>query len=62
MRKILEILRLHFEQGASGRAIARAVCVALATVQDCLRRFASSGLSWPVDLDEEAFDDGEGKG
>lgn len=55
MRKILEILRLHFEHDASGRAIARAVCVALATVQDCLRRFASSGLSWPVDLEEEAL-------
>jgi hypothetical protein len=29
--------------------------VALATVQDCLRRFAASGLSWPVDLDAEAL-------
>ncbi len=55
IRKILEILRLHFDHGASGRAVARAVCVALATVQDCLRRLAASGLSWPVDLDGEAL-------
>lgn len=56
MRKILEILRLHFEGKLSGRAIARSVCVAVATVQDCLRRFLSSGLSWPVTLDEAALE------
>jgi transposase len=56
MRKILEILRLHFEAQASGRAIALAVCVALSTVQDCLRRFLTSGLSWPVELDEAALE------
>lgn len=56
MRKIVEILRLHFEAQASGRAIALAVCVALSTVQECLRRFAASGLSWPVDLDEAALE------
>jgi len=56
MRKILEILRLHFEAKLSGRAIALAVCVALSTVQDGLRRFAASGLSWPVDLDEAALE------
>jgi transposase len=57
MRKILEILRLHFEARASGRAIALAVCVALSTVQDCLRRFLASGLIWPVDLDEAALEE-----
>jgi len=56
MRKIFEILRLHFEAGTSGRAIALAVCVALSTVQECLRRFAASGLTWPVDLDEAALE------
>ncbi len=45
MRKILEILRLHFDHHARGRAIARAVCVALATVQECLRRFHAAGLT-----------------
>ncbi|MFN9732120.1 MAG: IS21 family transposase [Pseudomonadota bacterium] len=56
MRKVLEILRLHFDARASGRAIALAVCVALSTVQDCLRRFRASGLTWPVDLDEAALE------
>lgn len=52
MTKILEILRLRFEQGLSGRAIALAVCSALSTVQACLRRFAEAQLPWPTDLDE----------
>jgi transposase len=56
MRKIFEILRLHFEGKQSGRAIALAVSVALATVQDCLRRFVVSGLSWPVDVDEATLE------
>ena len=56
MRKILEILRLKFEHGLSGRAIAVAVCAALSTVQECLRRFAASGLGWPVTLDETALE------
>ena len=56
MRKILEVLRLHFEAKVSGRAIALAVCVSLSTVQDCLRRFVASGLAWPVDLDEAALE------
>ena len=55
MRKILEILRLKFEQGLSGRAIALAVCAALSKVEECLRRFAASGLGWPVTLDETAL-------
>lgn len=56
MRKIFEVLRLHFEAGASGRAIALAVGIALSTVQECLRRFVASGLPWPVDLCEEALE------
>ena len=56
MRKILEVLRLHFEAGLSGRAIALAVSLALSTVQECWRRFQAAGLSWPTDLDEEALE------
>ena len=55
MAKILEILRLHYEQRLSGRVIARSVCCALSTVQDCLQRFAGAGLVWPVDVDEAAL-------
>lgn len=56
MRKILEILRLHFEAGLRGRAIALAVSLALSTVQECLRRFQAAGLSWPTELDEDALE------
>lgn len=56
MRKIFEIFRLHFECRLSQRAIALAVCVALSTVQDCLRRFLASGLSWPVSVDEATLE------
>lgn len=56
MRKILEILRLHFEGKQSGRAIALAVCLALRTVQECVRRFVASGLSWPVEVDEATLE------
>ena len=45
-------LWLHFEQHLSGRAIALAVQCALSSVQECLRRFVASDLSWPVTLDE----------
>ena len=55
VKKILEILRLHFEHQLSGRAIAVAVCCALSSVQECLRRFVQSGLSWPVECDEEVL-------
>jgi len=55
MRKILEILKLHFEGKQSGRAIARSASVALATVQDCRKRFDAAGLTWPTDLDEAAL-------
>ena len=56
MDEILEILRLKFEHGLTGRAIALVVCAALPTVQECLRRFAASGLAWPVSLDESALE------
>lgn len=56
MRKIVEILQLHFEWKLSGRLIAQTVSAALSTVQECLRRFAASDLSWPVDLDEAALE------
>jgi transposase len=56
MRKSLEILRLKYEHGLSGRAIALSVCCALSTVQECLRRFGLSGLRWPLELDEAALE------
>ncbi len=48
MRKIREILRLKFETKLSARQIARSTQVARSTVSECERRFAESGLPWPL--------------
>lgn len=58
MRKLKELLRLHFEAGLPNRAIARSLNLARSTVQCHLDRFAASGLSWPLKdpLDDEALE------
>jgi hypothetical protein len=56
MRKIREILRLHFEKGLPHRAIGRSVSVSPATVGDCLGRARVAGLAWPL---PEDLDDGQ---
>jgi transposase len=58
MRKIKEMLRLHFEQGISNREIARSLSVSHSTVNDLLGRFQAAGLCWPLprDLDEPALE------
>ena len=56
MRKIREILRLHFDKGLSNRAVARAVAASASTVSDCLSRAKVVGLCWPL---PERLDDGE---
>lgn len=48
MRKLHEILRLHFELKLSQRQIARSSNVGQSTVNDYLARFTHSGLSWPL--------------
>ena len=48
MRQILEILRLRFEAGRSYREIADSVNCGSSSVGECLQRFKSSGLSWPL--------------
>jgi transposase len=48
MRKINEALRLRFELDRSHREIARSIGTASSTVSEYLRRFAESGLSWPL--------------
>ena len=55
MRKIREIVRLKFEQGLAERGIAKSCGCARSTVQEVLRRFRESELSWPlpVEWDEE---------
>ena len=51
MRKLREILRLHFEAGLSRRAIARALLVSTTTVGEYLSRFERARLRWPLDPD-----------
>lgn len=48
MRKIREILRLKFEARLSERIIAEAVSCSRSAIQDCLKRCAEAGLSWPL--------------
>lgn len=57
MRKVLEALRLLFDQDRSQREIATILALSQSTVHEYLRRFRASGLSWPLpaDLDEGAL-------
>ena len=58
MRKVKKVLSYHFEEGRSGRFIARHCGMARRSVAQTLERFAVSGLSWPQarDLDDEALE------
>ncbi len=48
MRKIKEVLRLKFELDLPVRQISKSTQVSRPTVTDYLRRFAVSGLPWPL--------------
>lgn len=49
MRQLRELLRLHFDEGLSQRLIARALSVVRSSVERVLKRFAATGLTWPLD-------------
>jgi hypothetical protein len=55
VRKIREVLRLKNEARLSDRQIGAVLGSARSTVQECLRRARSAGLSWPLpaELDDE---------
>ncbi|MFW6244581.1 MAG: IS21 family transposase [Fibrobacterota bacterium] len=57
MRKIKEVLRLHFDKGLSLGAISRACGIGRTTTHRYLKRFKASGLSWPLpdDIDEQSL-------
>lgn len=60
MRKVREVLRLHFEQQLRQRQIAASLNISQSVVSECLTRFRESGVPWPLNppLDEvqlEAF-------
>jgi len=48
MRKIKEILRLHYEQKLGQRQIARSTNVSQSTVHEYLARAHTAGLGWPL--------------
>jgi transposase len=48
MRKIEEVLRLHWELGLAQRQIARSCNLSRSTVSDYLSRARIAGLSWPL--------------
>ena len=48
MRKIREVLRLRFEMRLPARQVAGSVRIARSSVGEYERRFALSGLSWPL--------------
>jgi transposase len=58
MRRIRQVLQLHFGVHASARVIAREVGVGRSTVQDYLSRAMRAGLTWPLaaGLTDEALD------
>jgi transposase len=58
MRKIIEVLRLKWDQQLTHRQIAQSCSLSHSTVQEYLRRAQQAGLSWPVpaELDEAAIE------
>src|ERR1700722_18876062 len=53
MRKIHDVLRLHFDLKLPQRQIARSIQLSQSTVNEYLRRFEESGLSWLLRDDDE---------
>ena len=52
MRKIVDVLRLHFDGGRSQREISRSLNCSPTTVGEILRRAKLAGLSWPLPAEE----------
>ena len=51
MRKIKEVLRLHYEAGLSQANIAKVNHISRCAVQQYIMRFTAAGLSWPLSED-----------
>ncbi len=58
MRKIKEVLRLHYEKGLSTREIAKSLSIGRSTVHDYLYRAERGGLNWSLvaELDETSLE------
>jgi transposase len=48
MRKVLEVLRLLFDQDRSQREIATILALSQGTVHNYVARFRAAGLPWPL--------------
>ena len=48
MRKVREILRLHFDAGLSTRQMARSCNIGRSTVGEYVQRARHAGLGWPL--------------
>src|SRR5579863_6219381 len=48
MKKLTEILRLHFEGKLTQRQISKSVGIARSTIGDYICKFNKSGLPWPL--------------
>ena len=56
MRKMREVLRLHYSAGLSIRAIARTLKASPSTVREYILRAQEQGLAWPL---PESLDDAQ---
>jgi transposase len=58
MRRIKEVLRLHFEQGRAKRQIAQSIGVSPTTVGDYIQRAQVAGIGYPLPagMDDDALD------
>ena len=51
MRKLKEVLRLHYELGLGQRQIARSCAIGRGTVYEYLKRAQAADLTWPLPED-----------
>ena len=51
MRRIRQVLTMHFGAGASTRAIGRELGIAPSTVREYLGRATAAGIGWPLAAD-----------
>ena len=58
MRKIKEVLRLHYEKGLSARQIAKSLNISRSTIREYLDRTLQAGFGWPLppELDEASLE------
>ncbi len=52
MRRIRQLLALHFGAGASSRVIGRELGIAPSTVREYLGRAVAAGVGWPLAADD----------